>query len=44
MDVSTKREDGLWDGYEMGPITSAKLLKYGPIKAWHHGPRERKTS
>jgi hypothetical protein len=34
MDISTKRADGLWVGYEMGPITTAKLAKYGPVKLW----------
>lgn len=39
MDVSTKREDGLWEGAEMAPITSAKLIKYGPIRPWVKVPR-----
>lgn len=34
MDISTKREDGLWEGYEMAPIPTAKLHKYGPIRRW----------
>lgn len=34
MDISVRRADGLWEGYEMGPIPTAKLLKYGPIKRW----------
>lgn len=33
-DISTKRADGLWEGFEMGPLTSAKLHKYGPIRRW----------
>lgn len=33
-DISTKRPDGLWEGYEMAPIPSAKLHKYGPIRLW----------
>jgi hypothetical protein len=37
MDISVRRADGLWEGYEMGPIPTAKLLKYGPIKRWY-GP------
>lgn len=40
MDVSSKRDDGRWEGYEMGPITSAKLLKYGPIKLWPYPVRK----
>lgn len=34
MDISVKREDGLWEGEEMAPITTAKLTKYGPIRRW----------
>lgn len=34
MDISTKRADGLWEGRETAPLTTAKLHKYGPIKLW----------
>jgi hypothetical protein len=33
-DISTRRADGLWQGYEMAPIPTAKLHKYGPIRLW----------
>ena len=33
-DVSVKRSDGLWEGFECAPLTSAKLHKYGPIRLW----------
>lgn len=33
-DISVKRPDGLWEGYEMAPIPTAKLHKYGPIRLW----------
>jgi hypothetical protein len=38
-DISVKRPDGLWEGYEMAPIPSAKLHKYGPIHLWT-GPED----
>lgn len=37
MDISVKRPDGLWEGYEMGPISADKLHKYGPIRLWERG-------
>lgn len=33
-DISTKREDGRWEGFEMAPLSTAKLHKYGPIRLW----------